>query len=218
MTGGELVGTAAFALGAGVATFFSPCSYALLPGYVGYYVSATGRESPPLGGAVARGVAAAAGAILVLGILSAVALVAGDTLERVLPTFEYAVGVALIGLGGWIVAGGPGAIHGMLPKRRSSVLGFGLFGGMYALAATACVLPLFLGIVLRTFTMSTLEGAFVLGAYVAGFAALLLAVTVATAVGHAIGAGRLTGYVDRLVRAGGVVLVLAGFGQLYVAA
>ena len=36
----ELAGTASFALGAGAATFFSPCAYALLPGYVGYYAAA----------------------------------------------------------------------------------------------------------------------------------------------------------------------------------
>lgn len=213
----SLLGAATFALAAGVTTFFSPCSYALLPGYVGYYVSATGRESPPLGGAVARGLAAAGGAVAVLGLLAGVALVAGELIESVLPTLEYGVGLALIAAGAWIAYVGPGAVHAVLPKRRSSVWGFALFGGMYAIAATGCVLPLFLGIALQAVSMSTAGGAVVLGAYVGGFGALMLSVTVATAVGHAIGAGRLAGHVDRLVRLGGVVLILAGIGQLYVA-
>lgn len=212
-----LLGAVTFAFAAGVTTFFSPCSYALLPGYVGYYVSTTGGETPPLTGAVARGTAAATGAVAVLAVLSGIALVAGDVLERTLPALEYGVAVALIVLGGWILDSGPGAVHAVLPRRRSSVWGFGLFGAMYALAATACVLPLFLGITLQSLTMPTFETAVVLGAYAGGFGALMLSVTVATAVGHAVGVGRLAGHVDRLVRFGGLVLVLAGLGQLYVA-
>ncbi|SDR42330.1 cytochrome c biogenesis protein CcdA [Natronobacterium texcoconense] len=216
MFSGELLGAAAFALAAGIAAFFSPCSYALLPGYVGYYVSATGEEQPPLGGTIVRGLAAAAGAVVVLGVLSVVALLAGETLQGILPALEYGVGIALIAVGGWILYGGPGAVHAVLPKRRSSIWGFAIFGGMYAIAATGCVLPLFLGIVFQSLTLSTAAGAVVLGAYVVGFGVLLLAVTVATAVGYAVSAGRLAGHVDRIVRLGGLVLILAGIGQLYV--
>ncbi|THE66538.1 cytochrome C biogenesis protein [Salinadaptatus halalkaliphilus] len=214
---GELLGAATFAFAMGVTTFFSPCSYALLPGYVGYYVSATGQETPPLGGAFARGLAAAAGAVTVLLALSGVALVAGEALERTLPTLEYGVGVALIAAGGWILYNGPGAVHAMLPKRRASVWGFCVFGAMYAVAATACVLPLFLGVALQSMTMPGHEAALVLGAYAGGFGALMVSVTVATAIGHSLGASVLSGHVDRLVRLGGLALVLAGFGQLYVA-
>ena len=214
---GELLGAATFAFAMGVTTFFSPCSYALLPGYVGYYVSATGRETPPLSGAVARGVAASVGAVAVLLVLSGVALVAGETLERTLPALEYGVGLALIAAGGWILYVGPGAVHAMLPRRRASVWGFGIFGAMYAIAATACVLPLFLGVALQSVTLPTHEAALVLGSYAGGFAVLMLSVTVATAVGHSVSAGALAGRVDRLVRLGGVVLILAGIGQLYVA-
>jgi cytochrome c-type biogenesis protein len=37
----------AFAIGAGTATFFSPCVYALLPGYVSYYVASVDEERAP---------------------------------------------------------------------------------------------------------------------------------------------------------------------------
>ncbi|WP_049925042.1 cytochrome c biogenesis CcdA family protein [Halopiger goleimassiliensis] len=218
MVSGELLGTMAFALGVGVATFFSPCAYALLPGYVGYYVAATGEETrPPLSGTLARGIAAAVGAMAVLGVLSIAAIVAGETVERALPLFEYGVGVALIGFGLWVLYGGSGAVHVLLPERRSTVLGFGLFGAMYALAATACVLPVFLGLAFRSLTMPPFEAALVLGTYAAGFGALMVAATVATASGYAISAGRIAEHVDRVIRIAGVVLVLAGIGQLYVA-
>ncbi len=219
VAGGELLGTMLFALGIGVATFFSPCAYALLPGYVGYYVAATGEETtPPLSGTLARGLAAAVGAMGVLGLLSIAAIAAGETVGRALPLLEYGVGVALIVLGAWVLYGGSGAVHVLLPERRSTVLGFGLFGAMYALAATACVLPVFLGLAFRSLTMPPLETALVLGTYAAGFGTLMVAVTVATAFGYALGAGRIAGYVDRVVRVAGVVLIIAGLGQLYVAA
>lgn len=217
MASGELLGAMLFALGAGVATFFSPCAYALLPGYVGYYVAATGEESPPLSGTLARGFAAAGGAIAVLGALSVAALIAGEAVERALPLLEYGVGIALIALGLWVLYGGSGAVHVLLPERRSTVLGFGIFGAMYALAATACVLPLFLALALRSLTMPPLETVLVLGTYAVGFGILTVAITVAAAFGYALGAGRIAGHVDRVVRVAGGVLVAAGVGQLYVA-
>ena len=217
MAAAELLGTILFALGAGIGTFFAPCSYALLPGYVGYYVAATGQEAAPLGGAISRGSAAAVGALGTFGVLSGIALVAGETLERTLPFLEIGVGIALIVFGAWIVYGGSSAIHVVLPERRSSVVGFGIFGAMYALAATACVLPLFLAFVFRSLTLPPAETALVLGTYAGSFAVMLLAVTVAIAVGHSLSTEKLVGYSERIVRFAGVVLILAGIGQLYVA-
>lgn len=214
---GELLGTILFALGSGVATFFAPCSYALLPGYVGYYVAATGQETAPLGGAVARGVAAASGALAVFAGLSVVAVAAGEVLERTLPVLELGVGVALIVFGLWILYAGSGAVHVMLPERRATISGFAVFGGIYALAATACVLPLFLAVAFQSLTLSTAETALVLGAYAGGFAVLMLSVTVAIAVGHNLGADRIAPRSGLLVRLAGAVIVLAGVGQLYVA-
>ncbi|MFP9193113.1 cytochrome c biogenesis CcdA family protein [Natronosalvus vescus] len=217
MFGGELIGTILFALGIGVATFFAPCSYALLPGYVSYYVASTGENSPPLGGAVVRGLAAAAGATTVLVALSAVALVFGEALARVLPFLEYGVGLALILLGAWVLWGGTGSIHVLLPERRSSRWGFAVFGGMYALAATACVLPVFLALALRSVTMAPLETALVLGSYAGGFGVLMLSVTVATAVGYDVGSQWTRNATGCIVRIAGIVLIAAGIGQLYLA-
>ncbi len=213
----ELYGSAAFALGAGFATFFAPCSYALLPGYVGYYVAATEDETPPMGGILARGGAAAIGVFATFFALSVVAILASDLVERALPTVEIGIGVLLIILGVAVLSGRTGSLHVPLPKRRSTVLGFGLFGALYALAATACVLPLFLAVALQSLTLSTGGTAVVLGAYAGSFGVLMVAATVATALGHDAVVGRIADNVDTLTRLAGVVLVLAGIGQLYVA-
>ena len=213
----ELYGSAAFALGAGIATFFSPCSYALLPGYVGYYAASVEDETPPLSGAFAHGGAAALGVFGTFAVLSALAVVASDLIERVLPAVELSVGALLIGLGVAVLAGYTGSLHVPLPKRRASVLGFALFGALYALAAMACVLPLFLAVTLQSVTLPASGTAVVVGAYAGGFGLLMVVATVATAVGHDALVGRASEHVGTLTRVAGGVLVAAGVGQMYLA-
>jgi cytochrome c-type biogenesis protein len=213
----ELDGTVVFALGAGTATFFAPCVYALLPGYVGYYAATVDGESVPLSGAFVRGLAATVGAIGTFAVLSMLALGAGELLERALPVIEPLVGLALVALGLVTLWRGSLSLHVALPERRASVLGFGLFGALYALAATACVLPLFLAVAIQSVALSPGASVLVLTAYAGSFAALVLAATVAVAIGHDALAGRLRPHGATLSRLAGVVLVLAGVGQMYLA-
>lgn len=212
----ELYALTAFAFGAGIATFFAPCSYALLPGYVGYYVASTEGESPPLSGVLARGGAAAVGIFASFFVLSLVAISASDLVERYLPTVELLVGVLLVVLGVLVVSGRTGSFHVPLPERRSTILGFGLFGAIYAVAAAACVLPLFLAVALQSLTLPPSGTVLVLGAYAGSVGVLMVVTTIATAVGHDALTDRIVGNIETITRLAGVVLVLAGLGQIYV--
>ena len=207
----------AFAIGAGTATFFSPCVYALLPGYVSYYVASVDEERAPLAGATARGLAATAGAVGTFAVLSVVAVLASETVEQAIPVIEPLVGVALVALGLLVFWEGAVSLSVPLPKRRSSVLGFGLFGAGYAVAATACVLPVFLSVALQAVSLGVGGTIVVFAAYAGTFGALMLAATIATAVGHDALLGRMTTHSGLLRRAAGVAIVLAGVAQLYVA-
>ncbi len=206
----------ALAAGAGVATFFSPCAYALLPGYVGYYVAATGERSPPLSGVLGRGVAAAVGVLVVFAVLAVVAVVVGVALAPYLHALELAVGLLLVLFGALLLVDRGPRFHVLLPRRRSSVVGFGLFGALYALAAAGCVAPLFLAVVVQSLTLPTAETLAVLATYAGSFALLMLAATTVVAVGHDLGS-QVAGYADRAIRLSGAALVLAGIGQLWVA-
>lgn len=208
---------ALFAVGAGTATFFSPCVYALLPGYISYYVASVDEESAPLAGATARGLAATVGAIATFGVLSVIAIVAGETVEQAIPIIEPLVGVVLIGLGVLVFWKGAVSMSIPLPERRTSVLGFGLFGAGYAIAATACVLPVFLSVAIQAFNLGVGGAVLVLGAYAGTFGLLMLAATVATAIGHDAILSRMSTHSGLLTRAAGVVIVIAGAVQLYVA-
>jgi cytochrome c-type biogenesis protein len=209
--------TIAFSFAAGIATFFSPCVFALLPGYVGYYVGSVEGADPPLSGALIRGIAASLGALGTFALLSVAALGATEVFERALPVIEPLVGLLLIALGIALVRSGSFSLHLALPERRSSVLGFAGFGAVYAFAATACVLPLFLSVTVASVGLSVTQTMFVLGAYASAFAVLMVAATVAIAVGRDAALGLVAGRATLLSRAAGLVLILAGFLQLYLA-
>ena len=208
---------AVFAVGAGTLTFFSPCVSALLPGYVSYYVATVDEEASPLAGAAVRGLAATAGAVLSFGVLSVLSIVASASIERAIPIIEPLIGVALVVFGLLVFRKGSLSVSVPLPERQTTVLGFGVFGAAYAVAATACVLPLFLSVAVQSFSLSIAGTVLVLGAYTATFGVLMLAATVATAVGHDALLGRMASRAGLLTKAAGVVIVLAGLGQIFVA-
>ncbi|OYR42111.1 cytochrome C biogenesis protein [Halorubrum sp. Ib24] len=215
MTDVSLATTVPFAVTAGVATFFSPCAYPLLPGYVGFYVNSVDAEAASVSGAGLRGVAAA------LGVLATFALLAGATVRIGYSTlsnitvFETLVGVLLVIFGLLVVAGRAPSVSLPLPKRRSSVFGFGVFGAGYALAGAGCVAPVFLGVVARAIALPGDAAVLILSVYAGTVAVLMAATTVATGVGLIGNANRVMAHAGALKRVAGAVMVVAGIGQLY---
>ncbi|MFC7134442.1 MULTISPECIES: cytochrome c biogenesis protein CcdA [Salinibaculum] len=206
----------AFAAGAGAATFLSPCALPLVPGYVGYYVSAA-DDGRGAGGIATRGVAAAAGVLVTLAALAGLAVLVGRPVTQSLPVVEPLVGVALVVLGALVVTGRAPDWRVALPERRADAAGFALFGAGYAGASAGCVLPVFLAVVLNAVTLPPTLGLAVVGVYAASVALPLLLVTVAVGTGLDVATGRLAAYGRSLERVAGVVLVLAGLGQVAVA-
>mgnify|MGYP006299391715 FL=1 len=126
MIDAAFAGTLTFAVGAGLATFFAPCAYPLLPGYVGYALQ---DEETGLGGAAVRGLAASAGAVAVLAVLGSLLLAVGGRLARHLTLLEPLVGAALVVLGVLFLTDRAPTLHLRLPERRASVAGAAVFGG-----------------------------------------------------------------------------------------
>lgn len=207
----------AFALLAGIATFFSPCAYPLLPGYVGFYVSQTDGENASLSGALSRGLVAGAGALATFGALLAAAYWIGHSTLSNITLFEPIVGAILVVFGVLIVLGRAPSLSIALPKRRSSVLGFGIFGAGYAMAAAGCVAPLFIAVIAQALSLPPLSAALVVGTYVGSVVLLMISLTVATGMGLVASAGRLAAHSETLERLAGAVMIVAGLGQLYLA-
>ena len=203
-------GTLVFALSAGVATFFAPCAYPLLPGYVGYYLS---REEADLGGAVVRGGAATVGALAVLALVGWLLVSLGTRFVSNLAFFEPVVGVGLVGFGLLVLSGRAPTVHLVLPARRSSVPGFALFGGVYAVAAAGCVVPVVFGVVTQALTLPAEQAAVVVGVYAAAVSLPLLGVTLLSAVGSDALRGA-SQYVGSIQRVAALVMIVAGLAQV----
>jgi cytochrome c-type biogenesis protein len=218
MTGVAVSGYVSVAFGAGVATFFSPCAYALLPGYVGYYASAAADDDRSvLAGSLLRGLAGLVGVVAVFGLVGLGVVLVRPVVEPAIRVLEPVVGLAFVVLGLAVALGRVPAVHVLLPARRTSIAGFTLFGAAYAVAAAGCVGPFLLAIVVRAVTLPPAAAGTVLGAFVLGFGSVFLAATVAIGVGRDALLSRFGSRNETLVRAAGVLLVLAGLGQLAIA-
>ncbi|MFB6155578.1 MAG: cytochrome c biogenesis CcdA family protein [Haloferacaceae archaeon] len=202
------LGTLAFAVSAGVATFFAPCAFPLLPGYVGFYVR--NRE----GGVLAPAVAAAAGALVALAVVGSVGFAVGRAVVSHLALFEPVAGVALVVLGAAMYTGRSPQVHLALPERPGSVLGMAAFGAVYALAAAGCVVPVLVGLLTQLLTLPPSQGAVAFGTYAGSVALPLVGVTLLADAGLDAWTD-LGKHVGRLHRAAAAVMVLAGLGQLY---
>ncbi|MGQ0573597.1 MAG: cytochrome c biogenesis CcdA family protein [Pseudonocardia sp.] len=207
----------AFALVAGAVAAFNPCGFALLPAYLGLLVS---DEAP--GGraaAIRRGARFAAGMtvgfVAVFGLVGAVLAPLALSIERYLPIVTVVVGVVLVGLGGWLLAGRqlgiPGlAGHGSAPTAAgwTSQIGYGV---SFALASLSCTIAPFLAVTagaLSTGGALGVASAFLAYALGMGIVVLVLALAVVTARTSVVGSMRRVGAL--ISRGSGVLLVVAG--------
>lgn len=146
MSSGSLLG---WAFAAGMLAAVNPCGFAVLPGYVAHYLGSAPRHG--VRGAVhglGVGVAVTAGKLTIFAAVAAVFLAGGRAIVRVAPWAGAGIGVVLVLLGIWVLAGR--ALHVPLPTLRAPK-GTGyrsayLFGLAYGTCSLSCCLPIFLGI------------------------------------------------------------------------
>lgn len=206
-------GLVSLAIIAGIATFFSPCVYALLPAYLGYFAHDAGT-APSTGGAIRRGVAAAMGSILAFALLGLVAISIGEQLRGIFPALEVGVGLVLIAAGGVLVAGRYPSVTIRLPAIDGSTGGFVAFGAGYAVAGAGCVAPVFFSITVAAAGAPLGAGIIVMAAYALTFATMLIGAALVAAAGIDLVTDRSTSLGRRLPQVAGMVILLAGVVQV----
>jgi cytochrome c-type biogenesis protein len=207
------------ALVAGMIAVVNPCGFALLPAYASMLV--IGNDSPNRAVAVRRALAFAgamtAGFTAVFGLFGLLlTLVAGvGGVQRYLPWFTVVLGVLLVGLGAWLLAGRdlPGLrIAGVKrPTLTRSASSMAMFGVAYATASLSCTIAPFLATVVASFRAGSVAGGLaVFGAYALGMGLVIVAVSLAVALARTAVVTWLR-RVGRIVpRLGGGLLVIAG--------
>src|SRR3989338_9397043 len=94
-----------FSFIAGLAAFFAPCSFAILPGYISHYISKRSSKdiknnfANNLLRGLAFGIIASAGFFTVFGLAGAAVLLLGQYIKQFIPWIAIGTGFILIALG-----------------------------------------------------------------------------------------------------------------------
>jgi len=226
------------AIFAGIASFFSPCAFPMLPAYIAYYlkkdVEAGGKI--PMRRAALSGTFSATGIIIVYLIMGVLMVFAGSSIAQYTALFTLIIGIIIIVLGilmftplqYWKIvrpfqnmwAGLKGLRRKKGAETETSMPGttesgfysdLFIYGLGYGAAAAGCTAPLFIAVVLAALAMgSILMGIVILVLYTASAALLMLGVTIAIAKLGASSAQKLSKHTETIKKISGFVLIAAG--------
>lgn len=245
VTAGDLTAVNLYALAvvAGVASFFSPCAFPLLPSYLSFYsMAAPGAKMgrPGRDPRLSLGLSAAGGVVtfsLLLGLIIALLgagaaqglAISGPTPNSFVRVFRGLVGLALLGLGvaqiaGWTFKARPAEALAYLtrPQRgggRGPAATLYLYGLGYSAAGIGCTGPILAGLMISALTAEGFGSA--LGAFAIfsiTMAVLMILVSGLVAGSQQALITRLKASTPKIARATSFVLILVGAFHLYAAA
>lgn len=221
------------ALTAGTVAAFNPCGFAMLPAYLAMLVAgppagpsagpsdsapATTWWRGPVGRAVLLSASMTAGFVTVFGLFGLVVTPLAVSIGSYLPWVTIVIGLALTGLGGWLLANRtllvrvPKLATGRPAMSMSALYGYGL---TYAVASLSCTIGPFLAVISASLSGSGLLGGLaVFVAYALGMGLVVTVLSLAVALARVTAVTKLRRVLPHVSRLSGALLVAAG---LYVA-
>jgi cytochrome c-type biogenesis protein len=203
----------AFAFTAGVFSLFSPCSYALLPGYVSYYLGAKFGVVKALTG----GLACTLGLITVFAAIGALASSLGELVPQIIPLLDIAAGIILIamGLGNLLDLKMPFISLNIVPSKKQGFLGLYTYGIVYGLAGVGCSAPIFISVLFYSMSKGLAQGVLSFVAYALGMGAPLIVTTVLLSQAKDYMIQKINMATEKLRRVSGAILVAVGLYLIY---
>jgi cytochrome c biogenesis protein CcdA len=209
----DLVG---LAFAAGLVAALNPCGFAMLPAYLALVVRGENvSRRAAVGRAVTATAAMAVGFLTVFAGFGILTLAAASTVQRYLPYVTVLIGIALVALGIWLLAGREVRVRGLergarwAPTARlGSMFSYGIG---YAVASLSCTVGPFLAV-----TAAALRGGSVLSsvavyvAYAGGFTLVVGVLAVAAALASSAAVERMRRIVPYVNRISGALLVVVG--------
>jgi len=216
----------------GVATFFSPCSFPMLPGFMSYYlrqqVSAEKKVSTKK--ALASGGIAAFGIIIVFITIGILAILLRSTITSNISYLNIVVGILLVVLGSLMFTtfqyykiiepfqalfakmksvGGAETKKEKTKEDGNYFLGLFSYGVGYGAAAAGCTLPVFLSILVKSFDVDLSMGIIAIVLYCGTMAIFMIGITVAITVFGQGAVSKLSNYTEiiKVLTAGVLVSV-----------
>ncbi len=212
-----MTGNFVFAFMVGAVSSVNPCGFALLPAYfarrLGLADDNTHDIPSKAGVALAAGAITTTGGVMAFGLLGGAASLGAAWLGSVLPWAGFAIGILLIGVGLYVLAGNHIGLRFFATKV--SPLGGGLkgdflFGFGYGVASLSCTLPIFLSITALATTESLIESTLSFIAFGLGMGTILTAIAVTAALSHEGLANTFKKFFPYANKFGGAVMLLAG--------
>jgi len=217
---------------AGVASFFSPCSFPMLPGYMAFFLTldAKGQGTMTKRRAVLAGMLSSSGIILVYGLIAGVLILTAGVAAVYVPPLQALVGGLLIVMGAvmftaiqynWLVNPFRSIRKRLFPtwtpNEARTVQGkLFSYGVGYGAAGFGCVAPPFIAAVLGATVLGGFAaGAAVLAVYAAVVLALMAAITVVLATLGQAAVKKMNQYTELIKKVSAAVLIVAGAYLIY---
>ncbi len=212
------------AFAAGLVAALNPCGFAMLPAYLALVMRVDTAHATSSGVAHAVGRAVLATAAMALGFLAVFGTFGlltaslASTIQQYMPYVTVVIGIALVALGIWLLAGRelfllmPHRLARSTSRAPTSRLGsmFG-YGVGYAIASLSCTIGPFLAVTgAGVGSTSIVNRVLVYVAYAAGFALVVGALAVAVAFAGSALIDRMRRILPYVNRIGGAVLILVG--------
>jgi cytochrome c-type biogenesis protein len=226
------------AFAAGVASFFSPCSFPMLPGYVGYYFGKETederkRTSGVLRRALPVGMAAALGILFVYILIGTLIMIIGSPILPYIPLLAPLVAIMIIVFGFLLltniqyyslttpIKNISDSLTSKIKFRNRTLKdrideegtsGIFIYGMGYGMAAAGCTLPVFLFIIVGALsTGGFLSGMGVFMVYGLGAAIFMVAVTLLVAASKDSVVNKLKMSTAKIKTFSAILLIIAGF-------
>ena len=206
-----------FAFGAGLVAVLNPCGFAMLPAYMTLVVrgDATGQLNA-LGRAAVATIEMVLGFMTVFGTFGLLTVSVASAVQRYLPYVTVLIGVSLVVLGVWSLAGR--RIPGLNPLTRSSRWAPTAHGGSmfaygvgYAIASLSCTIGPFLAVTAASFrSIPIVNGLFTYLAYAAGMSLIVGVLAIAAAFANPLGVYRMRRILPYINRISGALVLVVG--------
>jgi len=212
-----------FSFLAGLQAFFAPCSIALIPAYVGFYVSEeTGNHNriQQLFFGLKAGSFASLGLLSIYVVFGVILALLGKLVAPFIPWIELATGGLLLFLGVAVLLSYEFAIRPpvVFQTKSNGAKRFYLFGVAYAFGAIGCTLPIFLLVIFQALAQRGIMGGFInFVVYSLAMTLLMLTFSVVAALSKTAISTFLNKYMTTIQKSAGVLILLAGVYLVYLA-
>lgn len=214
-----------FSFIAGLFAFFAPCSFAILPGYVTYYISKHSIEDKKnkliknVFQGFVFGLIASIGFFTVFGLAGFGVIAIGQFIKQFIPWIAIITGIVL-SIIGILMLFGKEFLFFQSPNikfiQKNEKAGIYLFGIVYAVGSLGCVFPIFLSIVIQGIAANSfIDGAYTILAYILGMGIVMIIVTTITFATKYLIIKKLEKILPYIKRLSAIVLVFAGAYMIY---